>query len=51
MPVFPERHQLSRSSFAGKCLKFNIDLKTAKKNSEKLFVFEIIVSELVVLSR
>ena len=39
-----------RVIFFGKCLKFNIDFKNAKKNSEKFFVFEIIVSELVVLN-
>ena len=42
--------------FFGKCLKFNIVFKNAKKkkkkkkNEKKFFVFEIIVSELVALN-
>ena len=40
-----------RVFFVGKCLKFNIDFKNAKKKIQrKFFVFEIIVSELVVLN-
>ena len=39
-------------SFFGKCLKFNIDFKNAKKKKieKKFFVFEIILSELVALN-
>ena len=42
---------LRGSCFFGKCLKFNIDFKNAKKETEKkFFVFEIIVSELFALN-
>ena len=39
-----------RVIFFGKCVKFNIDFKKKKKNSEKVFVFDIIPSELVALN-
>ena len=44
-PVFPEIHELRGLSFFGECLKFNIDFKSARKNSKKVFLFQIIVSE------
>ena len=41
--LISEIHQLSESSFFGKCLKFNTDLNNAKKkkkkNAEKVFCF------------
>ena len=43
--------QLRGSCFFGKCLKFNICFKNAKKKMEKMFfVFEIIVYELFALN-
>ena len=38
-PLFPELYQLRGSSFVGKRLKFNIDFKNAKKNSQAVFCF------------
>ena len=37
--VLPESHHLWGSSFFGKCLKFNIDFKNARKNWKKVFCF------------
>ena len=36
--------------FFGNCLKLNLDFENAKKSSKKVFVFEIIPSELVALN-
>ena len=36
--------------FFGKCLKFNVGFKNAKKNWEKFFVFEAMVSDFVALN-
>ena len=40
----------SEGQFFGKCSKFNIDFKNAKKIQKKFFVFEIIVPEFVALN-
>ena len=39
-----------RVIFFWKCAEFNTDFKNAKKNREKVFFFEIIVSELIALN-